>query len=163
MACHAHARLRSDLTVGRVEQVDEGRGDDDAGAEVSSEEVDVDGDAQAGHALGDDGEEGREAGDDHDDEEGRHPGSQLAVVLIVGGVESANDLAWIGGGEVDVAGVELGSAEFIGRGGHAAAAAVVAAGVGRRISWSTRRNLVSSSWIEAVEDGRIVRERRGGS
>lgn len=58
-------------------------GDDDAGAEVSSEEIDVDGNAEAGNAFCDDGEEGRAAGADEDDEEGGYSGAELAVVFVI--------------------------------------------------------------------------------
>lgn len=81
-SCHTDTCLRSDGTVGRVKKVYEGGGNDDASAEVSSEEVDVDGDAEAGDTFRDDGEEGRAAGTDEDDEEGGHSGAELAVVLV---------------------------------------------------------------------------------
>ena len=82
---HADAGLGTDFAVGGVEEVDEGGGDDDAGAEVAGEEVDVEGDTEAGDALGHDGEEGCAGGDDHDDEEGGDAGAELTVVFIVGG------------------------------------------------------------------------------
>ena len=69
-ARHADACLRSDLGVGRVEQMDESCGNDHAGAEVASEKVDVERDVHARHALGDDRKEGGEGGDDQDDEQG---------------------------------------------------------------------------------------------
>lgn len=55
--------------------MDEGRGDDDTGAEVSSEEVDVDGNAESGDSFGDDWEESGAAGHDHDDEESGDAGA----------------------------------------------------------------------------------------
>ena len=94
---HTHAGLRSDLAVCRVQEVDEGGGDDDAGAEVAGEEVDVDGDAETGDSFGHDREEGCAGGYDHDDEEGGYAGAELAVVFVVGGVEGADDIAWVGG------------------------------------------------------------------
>ena len=114
-ARHADAGVGSDLAVSRVEEVDEGGGDDDAGAEVAGEEVDVEGDAEAGDALGDDGEEGGAGGDDHDDEEGGDAGAELAVVVVGGGGDGADDVAGVGGGEVDVGGVEVCGAEVVGR------------------------------------------------
>lgn len=62
--------------------MDEGGGDDDAGAEVSSEEVDVDGNAEAWDPFCDDREEGRAAGANEDDEEGGYSGAELAVVFV---------------------------------------------------------------------------------
>ena len=80
---HAHARVGPDLVVCWVQEVNEGRGDDDTGAEVSSEEVDVDWNAESGDSFGDDGEESGAAGHDHYDEEGRDAGTELAVVFVV--------------------------------------------------------------------------------
>ena len=77
--------------------MDEGGGDDDAGAEIAGEEVDIDGDAETGDSFGYDGEEGCAGGDDHDDEEGGYAGAELAVVFISGGGEGADDIAWVGG------------------------------------------------------------------
>lgn len=93
---HAHARLGPDLAVCGVQKVYESGGDDDAGAKVAGEEVDVDGDAEAGDAFGDDGKEGCAGGDDHDDEESGNAGAESAVVLIVPGVEGADDITWVG-------------------------------------------------------------------
>ena len=83
---HAHAGRRTDLHVGRVEEVDKRCSDDDAGTEVASEQVDVERDAEAGDALGDDGEEGCGRRADEDDEEGGDACSQLAVVLVASGL-----------------------------------------------------------------------------
>ena len=95
--------------------MDEGGGDDDAGAKVASEEVDVDGDAEARDSFGDDGEEGCAGGDDHDDEEGGDAGAESAIVLVVSGVEGADDIARVGGGEIDTGNVEIGATEVVGR------------------------------------------------
>ncbi len=62
--------------------MDEGGGDDDAGAEVASEEVDIEGDAESGDSFGDDGEEGCAGGNGHDDEEGGDAGPELTVVVV---------------------------------------------------------------------------------
>lgn len=94
---HAHARLGPDLAVCWVQEVYESGGDDDAGAKIAGEEVEVDGDAETGDSLGDDGEEGCTGGYDHDDEEGRNSGAESAVILIVSGIEGADDIAWVGG------------------------------------------------------------------
>lgn len=94
---HAHARLGPDLAVCWVQEVYESGGDDDAGAKIAGEEVDVDGDAETGDSLGDDGEEGCTGGYDHDDEEGGDAGAESAVILIVPGIEGADDIAWVGG------------------------------------------------------------------
>ena len=79
---YPHARVRLYLAIGWVQEVYEGRGDDDTGAEVAGKEVDVEGDAESGNSFGDDGEEGRAGGDDRDDEEGRDTGAELAVVSV---------------------------------------------------------------------------------
>lgn len=50
--------------------MDESGSDDDAGAEVASEEVDVERYAEIGYSFGHDGEECRAGGNNHDDEEG---------------------------------------------------------------------------------------------
>ena len=63
--------------------MDESGGDDDAGAEVTSEEVDVEGNAESGYAFGDDGEESRAGGNNHDDEEGGDSCAELAIVFIL--------------------------------------------------------------------------------
>lgn len=55
--------------------MNEGRGDDDTGAEVSSEEVDVDRNAESGDSFGHDWEESGAAGHDHDDEESGDAGA----------------------------------------------------------------------------------------
>ena len=75
MARHANACVGSDLAVCRVQEVDECRGDDDAGPEVAGEEVDIERDVELGDALGDDGEEGYGGGEDEDDEQGRDAGA----------------------------------------------------------------------------------------
>lgn len=61
--------------------VDEGGGDDDAGAKVLGELEHEDGDVGPAEAAGDDGEEGTEDGGDEDDEDGGHSESEPAVVL----------------------------------------------------------------------------------
>ena len=93
---HAHARVGSNLAVCWVQEVDEGGGDDDAGTEVAGEKVDVVGDAETGDSFSQDGEEGCAGGYDHDDEEGGYAGTELTVVFIFGGVEGADDIAWVG-------------------------------------------------------------------
>ena len=60
----------------------EGCGDDDAGAEVASEEVDVEGYVEAWDSLGHDGKEGCARGNGHNDEESGNAGTELAVVFI---------------------------------------------------------------------------------
>ena len=70
-----YAGVGPDLGVCWVQEVNEGRGDDDTGAEVSSEEVDVDGNAESGDSFGDDWEESGAAGHDHDDEESGDAGA----------------------------------------------------------------------------------------
>ncbi len=62
--------------------MDERRGDDDAGAEVAGEEVHVDGDAESRDSFGDDGEECRAGGNNHDDEEGGDASTELTVVFV---------------------------------------------------------------------------------
>lgn len=108
VARHAYAGRGAYGVVGRVEQVDEGGGDDDAGAEVAGEEVDVEGGLEAADAGGEDGEDGGGGGGDEDDEDGRDAGTQAAVVIVALGVEVADDVAGIGGREVDASGVEAG-------------------------------------------------------
>lgn len=70
-----YAGIGPDLVVCWVQEVNEGRGDDDTGAEVSSKEVDVDGNAESGDSFGHDWEESRAAGHDHDDEESGDAGA----------------------------------------------------------------------------------------
>lgn len=94
---HAYARLGPDLAVCWVQEVYESGSDNDAGPEVTGEEVDIDGDAEAGYSFSDDGEESCAGGYDHDDEEGRDAGAESAVVLIVSRVKGADDIAWVGG------------------------------------------------------------------
>lgn len=110
VAGHADAGRGTDLIVGRVEQVHEGRGDDDAGAEVAGKQVDGDGDLERGDALRDDGEEGGRGGADQDDEDGRDARAQLAVVVVAGRVEIADDVR-----RVDIVEIYVGRVE---RGGH---------------------------------------------
>ena len=112
---HAHAGVGSNLAVCGVQEVDEGGGDDDAGAEVAGEEVDVDGDAETWDSFSHDGEKGCAGGYDHDDEEGGYAGAELTVVFIAGGFDEADDIAWVGGCEVDVGGVEIIGTEVGGR------------------------------------------------
>lgn len=80
--------------------LDEGRGDDDAGAEVACEEVDIDIDTHPADAGGHDGEEGGSTGHDEDHEEGRDAGAQAAVILVLAGLEETHDLGRVGGVEV---------------------------------------------------------------
>ena len=77
--------------------MDEGGGDDDAGAKVAGEEVDISVDAETWDPFGHDGEEGCKGGYDHDDEEGGYARAEPAVVFVVGGGEGADDIAWVGG------------------------------------------------------------------
>ena len=93
---HAHARVGSNLAVCWVQEMDEGGGDDDTGAEVAGEQVDIDGDADTADSFGHNGEEGCASGYDHDDEEGGNASAELTVVFIFGGVEGADDIAWVG-------------------------------------------------------------------
>lgn len=114
-ARHADAGLGPYLAVRWIQKMDKGGSDDDAGAEVASEEVDVEGDMETGDAFGDDGEEGCAGGDDHDDEEGGDAGTELAIVFVGGGGDGADDIARVGGCEVDIGGVEVCGSEFVGR------------------------------------------------
>ena len=113
---HAHAGVGSDLAVCGIEEMNEGGGDDDTGAKVACEEVDVERDAETGNPFGDDGEERGTGGYDHNDEEGGYPRAELAVVFIAGGGKGADDITRVGGCEVDVGRVEVGVTEIIG--GH---------------------------------------------
>lgn len=97
--------------------MDERRGDNHASTEVSSEQIHVQRDAKPGNPLRDDGEEGREAGGDQDDEEGGDSSSQSAIVLIFRRCQRTDDIFGVGGGEVDITGIETWSAELVG--GHA--------------------------------------------
>lgn len=80
---------------GRGEEVHEGGGDEDAGAEVADGEEDGIRDAQARDALGDQGEEAREGRDEHDDDEGADVqghvvvlGSDAVALAFVAAVEA---------------------------------------------------------------------------
>lgn len=70
MSSHADTGLRSDLAVGRIQEMDKGRCHDDAGAEVAGEQVDIERDVYTGIPLGDDGEEGGHRGHEADYEDG---------------------------------------------------------------------------------------------
>ena len=75
----------------------EGGSNDDAGAEVASEKIDVEGDAESGDSLGDDGEKGGAGGNGHDDKEGRDPGAELAIVFVGRGGKGADNGLWVSG------------------------------------------------------------------
>ena len=81
-AGHSHACGGTYFAIGRVQEVDEGGGNDDAGTEITSEEIDVGWDTKTWDAFGDDGEEGSAGGDDHDDEEGGDTRAESAIVFI---------------------------------------------------------------------------------
>ncbi len=66
--------------------------DDHACAQVSGEEVGLEGGTEVWDSLCDHGEECRKAGNNQYDEEGRYSCSQLTVVFVVGRIESADDL-----------------------------------------------------------------------
>ena len=95
--------------------MDESRGDDDAGAEVASEKIDVEGDAESGDSFGDDGEECRAGGNSHDDEEGGDSRAELAIVFVGRGGEGADYVAGVCSCEIDVGSVEVCVAEVVGR------------------------------------------------
>ena len=89
-----------------IQQMYEGRGNNDTCAKIPSEQVDIDWDPQSRYTFGDDGKEGSRGGTDEDYKERRNPGTKLTIVFIFGGVQSANDLSRVGNGEVDTAGIE---------------------------------------------------------
>lgn len=70
----------------------EGSGHDDTSAKVSGKEVNVERYAESWHSSGYHREECREAGEDHDDEQGRDPSPELTIVLVCRRVESADNL-----------------------------------------------------------------------
>ncbi len=70
----------------------ERRGYNDTSPKVSGKEVNVERYAKPWHSFCYHWEECCEAGDDHDDEQCRDPGSQLTIVLVLRRVESADDL-----------------------------------------------------------------------
>lgn len=61
VAGHANAGVGADFSVGGVEQMDKGCGDDDAGSKVACKEVDIHGDTERFDVPGDDGEKGESA------------------------------------------------------------------------------------------------------
>ena len=79
---HTYACLGADFAVCWVQEMYESGSDDDAGAKIASEEVDVDGDAESWDSFCDDGEECRTGGYNHDYEEGGDAGAEVAVVFV---------------------------------------------------------------------------------
>ena len=99
---HTHTSIGAYLAVRWIEEMYESGSNDDASAEVAGEDVDVERDAESWGSFGDDGEEGGAGGNDHDNEKGRDSGAEMAVVCIGGGGDGADDIARVGGCEVDV-------------------------------------------------------------
>ena len=103
---HADARGGADLIVGRVEQVDESRGNDDAGTEVAGKQVDIAGDAETGDASSQDREESGQGRSGQDDEEGRDTQADTTIVVVGRLVKIADNGTGVCGVEVDKVGVE---------------------------------------------------------
>nr|POE92324.1 hypothetical protein CFP56_70395 [Quercus suber] len=74
------------------DSLDKGRGDNDSGAKVASEQIDVKGNIEPGPGR-EDGEKGHGRGDDENDEDGGNAHADRATVLIVSDLEGADDLA----------------------------------------------------------------------
>lgn len=49
-----------------------------------------------------DGEQGQRGREDEDDEEGGYSGAQFAIVVVARGAEVANDISWVGPGQIDI-------------------------------------------------------------
>ena len=76
--------------------MNEGGGDDDAGTEVTSKEINVEGNMDFGDSFGDDGEEGCAGRNGHDYEKGGNAGAELTVIFVGRGGNGADDITWVG-------------------------------------------------------------------
>ena len=105
-ASHADAGRRADLIVGGVEEVNEGRRDDDAGTEVAGEQVDIARYSETRYAGGEDREEGQEGRRDEENEDGRDTGADAAIELVAAPIHVADDVSGVGRIEIDAVGIE---------------------------------------------------------
>jgi hypothetical protein len=96
------------LTVYRIEKMNEGRGNNDASTKVSREEIDNQWNLEPSHSFCEDREEGDGGGDDQDDEESRYTCTEMAIVIVPGRVESADDLSRICSRQIDIIRVKVG-------------------------------------------------------
>jgi hypothetical protein len=88
--------------------MDEGRSDDHTSTKVSREEVDDQRNLEPSHSFGKDRKEGDRGRDDQDDEKSRYACSKMAIVVVPGRVESADDLGGICSRQIDIVGVKVG-------------------------------------------------------
>ena len=70
--------------------------DDDPCSEIPGEEIDIERDVEARDSFGNHREERRGRGYYQDDEQGRDTGAEVAIVLIAGIIEKADDVSWVG-------------------------------------------------------------------
>lgn len=92
------------LTLGNL--LDESSSDNDAGSEVTSEEVDKERNSQLLGSGRDDREESDGRRNDQDDEESGDASTEPAVVFVLTSVHVANDIPLVGCVEVNVVGIE---------------------------------------------------------
>lgn len=71
--------------------------DNDTGAEIASEEVDIERDVKAWYSFGYDWKKCDDGRDDADNKDGGDSSTHVAIVFVFGCVDEADDIARIGG------------------------------------------------------------------
>ena len=91
--------------------------DNDTSAKIPSEKVHIERYTEPWKSFGDDGKESRDGGANHYNKECRYPSAQLSVVVVSGCLKGTIDVPGIGGGKINVTGVESGVGSIASRHG----------------------------------------------
>ena len=101
MARHSDTCIRTNFSIGGIEEMNKGGRNNYAGPKVAGKEVEVCGDANTRDSLCDYGKECTEGGDNEDDEESGNASTQAAIIVVSRLTEVADDGGGIGFAQID--------------------------------------------------------------